>query len=181
MGAALCFCSIPSRRKADFSGFSPHFSPGAHPQRDPPPLPRHRLAAAVQCHRHARQKPVLGAAQDVLALREADPPRHRPHLPRARVLQGPGQPGPGGALQRHEGNVSPGTAAFWGWGAGFGGEELCWALVPTTSSRHRCLARRNRTFSPRAPYSWSSESIRKGIVEFFGVKTELCSDVMRTS
>lgn len=75
----------------------------------------------------------------------------------------------------------PAPPRFGVWGAGFGGEELCWALVPTTSSRHRCLARCNRTFSPRAPYSWSSESIRKGIVEFFGVKTELCSDVMRTS
>lgn len=75
----------------------------------------------------------------------------------------------------------PAPPRFGVWGAGFGGEELCWALVPTTSSRHRCLARRNQTFIPRAPYSWSSESIRKGIVECFGVKPELCSDVMRTS
>lgn len=36
-------------------------------------------------------------------MREADSPRHRPHVSRARVLQGEGQFGPGGAFQRHEG------------------------------------------------------------------------------
>lgn len=80
-------------------------SPGADPQGHPTPFPGHRVAAPVQRHGHASQEPVLGAAQDVLTLREADPQGHCPHLPGARVLQGPGQPGPGSALQRHEGEA----------------------------------------------------------------------------
>lgn len=76
---------------------------GTGPIGDPSPLPGHCVAAAVQRPKHAHQGPVLGAAEDDVAVREADSPGHRPHLPRARVLQGEGQPGPGGALQRHEG------------------------------------------------------------------------------
>ncbi|VCW74972.1 unnamed protein product [Gulo gulo] len=93
-----------------------------------------RVAAPVQRHRHAGQEPVLGAAQDVLAVREADPQGHCPHLPRARVLQGPGQPGPGGPLQRHEG-VLPG-----GQGGGLlPGQRLHRGPAPHADARGRSL------------------------------------------
>lgn len=61
----------------------PTLSPGAYPQGHPAPLPSHRVAAPVQRYEHASQEPVLRTAQDVLAMREADPEGHRPHLPRA--------------------------------------------------------------------------------------------------
>lgn len=72
--------------------------PGADQEGHPTSLPGNSVAAAGKRHRHASEEPVLWAIEDVLALREAHPQGHRPHLPWARLLQGPGQPGPGGPL-----------------------------------------------------------------------------------
>lgn len=88
------------------------FPTGSRQERGSSPLPGHRVAAAVQCAEHAHQGPVLRAAEDDVAVREADSPRHRPHVSRARVLQGEGQFGPGGAFQRHEGEPSFGCEGF---------------------------------------------------------------------
>lgn len=88
---------------------------GAHQERHPSSFPGHRLAAAGQRHRHASEESVLGAAEDVVAVREAHPQRHRPHVPRARVLQRPGQPGPGSPFQRDEGEELIASFRMVGW------------------------------------------------------------------
>lgn len=54
---------------------------GAHQKRHPSSFPGHRVAAAGQRHRHASEESVLGAAEDVIAVREAHPQGHRPHVP----------------------------------------------------------------------------------------------------
>ena len=53
------------------------------------------------------QGALLGAAADPERVREGDPARHRPHLPRARLLQEEGRRGPGVAVQRDEGLQHP--------------------------------------------------------------------------
>lgn len=86
--------------------FTSHLCTGSGQEGHPASLPGDSVAAALQCPESAHKGPVLRTAEDDVTLREADPQRHRPHIPRARVLQGEGQPGPGSALQRHEGVFS---------------------------------------------------------------------------
>lgn len=79
------------------------FSTGSCQERGSSPLPGNSVAAVVQCPEYAHQGSVLWTPEDDVTLRKADSQRHRPHLSRARILQGERQPGPGSALQRHEG------------------------------------------------------------------------------
>lgn len=79
------------------------FSTGSCQERGSSPLPGNSVAAVVQCPEYAHQGSVLWTPEDDVTLRKADSQRHRPHLSRARILQGERQFGPGSALQRHEG------------------------------------------------------------------------------
>lgn len=79
------------------------FSTGSCQERGSSPLPGNSVAAVVQCPEYAHQGSVLWTPEDDVTLRKADSQRHRPHLSRARILQGERQLGPGSALQRHEG------------------------------------------------------------------------------
>lgn len=100
MGSSPVFCS-PSDR-----------SPGADPQG----IPHHFRAVVWQLLCSATDMPVKNQYSELLKMSspcEAHPQGHRPHLPRARVLQGPGQPRPGGPLQCHEGEPWPWRECSW--------------------------------------------------------------------
>lgn len=90
---------------------------GAYQERHPSSFPGHCVAVAGQRHWHAGQESVLGASEDVVAVREAHPQGHRPHVPRARVFQRPGQPGPGSPVQCDEGEELMTLDVFVDWTA----------------------------------------------------------------